>query len=196
MENSKLELLHDHYKETFAYIQDYLKLRDKLFFFILFVITIMLFQIYSPLESGKAVSQFICKKIDMEAPVDVTFVSSIVWFALLSLVVRYFQTVVHIERQYIYIHQIEKLLSAQYDNKVFTREGKSYLKNYPAFSCWAWILYTIIFPALLIIVVVAKIICDIRQTGTIALLQSVNIAIAMCIIVSTLLCLRLVHFKR
>lgn len=196
MEDSKLQLLHDHYKETFAHIQDYLKLRDRLFFFILIVITIMLFQIYSPSESGEAVSQFICKKIELKSPIDITFISSIVWFSLLSLAIRYFQAVVHIERQYTYIHHIEKLLSVQYDNKVFTREGKSYLKNYPAFSCWAWILYTIIFPALLLIVVIVKIICDIRLAGYISLLQTINIIIAVCIVVSTLLYLMTVHLKK
>ena len=43
----KFEILHDHYKDTFGHIRDYLKLRDRLFFFLLIVITLMLFQISS-----------------------------------------------------------------------------------------------------------------------------------------------------
>ena len=132
----------------------------------------------------------------MKSPIDITFIGSIIWFGLLSLVVRYFQTVVHIERQYKYIHQIEEQLSAEYANKVFTREGKSYLNDYPLFSSWAWILYTIVFPALLIVLVIAKVVGEICQAGRISLLISVNVAIALFIVLSTLFYLLLVHFKK
>jgi len=131
MQEEKLSLLHDHYQETFAWIQDYLKLRDRLFAYVLVIITLMLFQMHSPAESGGAISELITKKLELKTPIDVAFLSSVLWFALLSLVVRYYQTVVHIERQYDYIHKIEAQLSPEYDGKAFTREGKSYLKNYP-----------------------------------------------------------------
>lgn len=196
MEDVKLQLLHDHYKDTFFYIQKYIKLRDRLFLFILIVATLMLFHIYSPSESGEAVSQFITKKLELKPPIDITFIGSIIWFGLLSLVVRYFQAVVHIERQYKYIHQIEEQLSVEYANKAFIREGKSYLNDYPLFSSWAWILYTIVFPALLIVLVIVKIVGEICQAGSISLLISVNVAIALFIVLSTLFYLLLVHFKK
>ena len=196
MENAKLQLLHDHYKDTFFYIQEYIKLRYRLFLFILIVVTLMLFQVYSPSEFGKAVSQFITKKLELKSPINITFIGSILWFGLLSLVVRYFQTVVHIERQYKYIHQIEEQLSAEYANKVFTREGKSYLNDYPLFSSWAWILYTIVFPTLLVVLVIVKIVGEIYQAGSISLLISVNVIIALFIVLSTLFYLLLVHFKK
>lgn len=196
MEDAKRQLLYDHYKDTFFYIQEYLKFRDRLFLFILVVVTLMLFQVYSPSESGEAVSQFITKKLELKSPIDITFIGSIIWFGLLCLVVRYFQTVVHIERQYKYIHQIEEQLSAEYANKVFTREGKSYLNDYPLFSSWAWILYTIVFPALLVVLVIVKIAGEIWQAGSISLLISVNVAIALFIVLSTLFYLLLVHFKK
>lgn len=196
MEEFKLQLLHDHYKDTFFYIQEYLKLRDRLFLFILIVVTFMLFQLYSPASAGEAVSHFITKKLELKSPIDITFIGSIIWFGLLSLIVRYFQTVVHIERQYKYIHQIEEQLSGEYTNKVFTREGKAYLNDYPLFSGWAWILYTIIFPTLLIVLVIVKIVGEICQAGSISLLTSVNIGIALFIVLSTLFYLVLVHFKK
>ena len=196
MEDAKLQLLHDHYKDTFFHIQEYLKLRDRLFLLILIVATLMLFQVYSPAKSGEAVSQFITKKLELKSPIDITFIGSIIWFALLSLVVRYFQTVVHIERQYAYIHQLEELISTEYGSKVFTREGKSYLKDYPLFSSWAWILYTIVFPALLLLVVVYKITSDIRQATCVSFLVGVNIAIALLIVLSTVFYLLQVHFRK
>lgn len=149
MEQEKLLLLHEHYKETFNNIQDYLKLRDRLFAYVLLIVTLMLFQMYSPSGSTGAISELLTKKLELKTLIDISFLSSIIWFALLSLVVRYYQTVVYIERQYNYIHTIEDQLSPEYDRKAFTREGDSYLKNYPLFSSWTWILYTIVFPTLL-----------------------------------------------
>lgn len=196
MEQQKLSLLHDHYKETFNHIQDYLKLRDRLFAYVLLIVTLMLFQMYSPSGSTGAISELLTKKLELKTPIDISFLSSIIWFALLSLIVRYYQTVVHIERQYDYIHKIEDQLSPEYDRNAFTREGESYLKNYPVFSSWAWILYTIVFPVLLSVIVVVKIIGEIRQTEGLTALLSINTIIALCVLLSSLFYVLLVHFRR
>lgn len=195
-EDKKLEILHDHYKDTFVHIKDYLKLRDTLLSLIFLVITLMLFQIYSPQESGEAVSQFITKQLDLKQSIDISFIGSILWFSLLTLVVRYFQTVVHIERQYKYIHKIEEHLSSNYNSPAFTREGKSYLSNYPLFSTWTWILYTVIFPVLLLIVVFAKMYGEWCHAGDITALRYINTAIFLSLFISTILYLRLVHFRK
>lgn len=196
MQEHKLLLLHDHYKETFVHIQGYLKLRDRLFAYVLVIVTLMLFQMYSPSGSEQAISELLSKKFELKIPIDISFLSSIIWFALLSIVIRYYQTVVHIERQYDYIHNLEDQLSPEYNGKAFTREGKSYLKDYPLFSKWAWILYTIVFPILLLLVVVIKIIGEIRQTECINVLLCVNAVIALCIILSSLFYVLLVHYKK
>lgn len=196
MEQKKLLLLHEHYKETFNNIQDYLKLRDRLFAYVLLIVTLMLFQMYSPSGSTGAISELLTKKLELKTLIDVSFLSSIIWFALLSLVVRYYQTVVYIERQYNYIHTIEDQLSPEYDRKAFTREGESYLKNYPLFSSWTWILYTIVFPILLSVIVVVKTIGEIRQMEGINVLLSINIIIALCVLLSSLFYASLVHFKK
>jgi len=197
MDEHKLSLLHDHYKETFTHIQDYLKLRDRLFAYVLLVVTLMLFQIYSPSGSERAISELLTKKLELTTPpIDISFLASIIWFALLSLVVRYYQTVVHIERQYDYIHKLEDQISPDYDSKAFTREGKSYLKAYPLISLWVWFLYTIIFPGLLSVVVAIKIIGEIRQAEGVNVLLSVNVIIALAIFLSSLFYVLLIHFKK
>lgn len=132
-EDTKFQILSDHYIDSFSYLQKILKQRDRFFFLILIVVTLMLFQIYSPTDSGKALSQFVTNELELEDSIDISFIGSIIWFLLLSFVVRYFQTVVNIERQYKYIHQLEDQLSPFYNNDAFTREGKSYSSNYPLF---------------------------------------------------------------
>lgn len=195
-EDKKLEILHDHYKDTFVHIKDYLKLRDKLLFLILLVITLMLFQIYSPQESGEAVSQLITGKLALQQPIDISFIGSILWFSLLAFVVRYFQTVVHIERQYKYIHELEEHLSSNYDSPAFTREGKSYLSGYPLFSTWTWILYTVIFPVLLLIVVFSKMYGEWCHAGDVTVLRYINTTIFFSLFISTVLYLLLIHFRK
>lgn len=195
-EDTKFQILHDHYKDTFAHIQDFLKLRDRFFFLILIVVTLMLFQIYSPIESGATISEFVAKQLELKNPIDISFVGSILWFVLLGLVIRYFQTVVHLEKLYEYIHKLEEQISPNYDNKAFTREGKFYLTNYPLFSKWTSILYTIIFPFLLLILVFSKIIGEVSHTEHVSFLLFFNIAVFFCILVSTIFYLLLVHFRK
>src|SRR3990172_10262839 len=196
MKEAKLALLNDHYKETFAIIQEHLRLRDRLFAYSLIIISVMLFQMHSPSGSSEALSELITNKLELDAPVDISFLTSLLWFALLSVVVRYYQTVVYIERQYTYIHRIEDQLSPEYEGRAFTREGKSYLKNYPLFSSWAWILYTIVFPALLAVIVVVKIIGEIRHMDGAIVSLSINMLIALSIVLSSVFYVLLVHFKR
>jgi hypothetical protein len=148
-EDTKLETLNDHYKDTFAYIQEYRKQRDRQFFLILATITLMLFQVFSPKDAGDTIAEFVSKQLNLSRPIDFSFVSSVIWFILLGLVVRYFQIVVHIERQYDYIHKLEDQLSIVFRNGAFTREGKAYLNNYPMFSRWTAALYTAVFPGVL-----------------------------------------------
>lgn len=188
--DKKIELLNDHYKDTFAQLTEYRKLRDRLFALILFTITLLLFQIYSPDEAGVTIGEFITKNLEIESTINISFIGSVIWFILLGFVIRYFQTAILIERQYYYIHNLEEQLSKHYQKKAFTREGKSYLTNYPLFSSWAHILYTFVFPILLIAVVLGKIVNEIYFSKGISLLLIFNSVIALCILVSTALYIR------
>ncbi len=92
--DKKIELLSDHYKDTFAQLKDYLKLRDRLFALILVTITLLLFQIYSPDEAGVTIGAFIAKNLEIQNTINIAFVGSVIWFVLLGFVIRYFQTVI------------------------------------------------------------------------------------------------------
>jgi hypothetical protein len=195
-EDTKLDVLNDHYKDTFAYLQEFRKRREQLLLLILVVATIMLFQIFSPKDAEDAIGQFIAKGLDLQGPVDISFVGSVLWFSWLCLVIRYFQTAVHIERQYDYIHDLEKQLSQLYDGKAFTREGQFYLARYPLFSNWAHILYTIVFPVVLAIVVIGRVVNEILLATHLSLLLVFNVVISLCILVSVVLYVMMVHFKK
>lgn len=160
--DTKLTILNDHYKETVASFKQTGKNRDSNFLAILILVGVMALQYVSPTQSQSLLTQIANKKLGIDAALSVNFLGSLVWFSLLYVSVRYFQAVINLEKNYNYTHDLEDQLSEYYDNKAFTREGKSYLKDYPVFSEWLHIVYRSIFPALLAATITTKIIGELR----------------------------------
>lgn len=157
-EDAKVQVLHAHYIDTFSNIRSALSQRDRLFAYILIVISVMLLQVVAPKDADTALGTLVSEKLGLSGPRSLALLGAVLWFALLGFVVRYFQAVIYIERQYRYIHSLEELLTANYGGTAaFTREGRSYLSDYPLFSKWTSALYTIAFPFLLVLVLAVKI---------------------------------------
>lgn len=196
MNSEKLQILSEHYAHTFNFLQSHLKRRDKLFMWVLLILAIMLFYIYIPLEVTNLVNQLLEKKLEVKTHINFLYIQSVIWFVLLAVVIKYFQSVIFIERQYGYLHAIEELLSSEYEKSAFTREGKAYLNDYPAFLNWASFLYTILFPAILAVISTSKIVSELKQYGLKEPLIWFNILIFAFIIISLGLYLYGIHFKQ
>lgn len=192
-EDKKLEVLNDHYKDSVNYLQAFLRNRDKFFFYILITISVMLYQIYLPIDAKDMVGDLITKTLNLNKAVDASYVGTIIWFILLAFIVRYFQTVVYIENQYKYIHKLEDQLCAFYNNNAFTREGQTYLRNYKKFSKWIKKLYSIVFPLLLVLVIISKIYNEVVYANSLSILLIFNIFIFFSIIFFVLLYLKVIH---
>lgn len=160
-DDTMLDILYDHYKDSFGHLQRYLRQRDRVFVIVLVTMVLILFQVSLPSEASKLFSTFLSKQLELSTPLNLPFLTTIIWFVLFVLVVRYFQTVVLIEKQYDYIHALEKRLESRCGAGTFTREGKSYLSGTTLFSKWASGLYTITFPALLVLLITTEIIREI-----------------------------------
>ncbi|MBU1350119.1 hypothetical protein KKH19_03375 [Patescibacteria group bacterium] len=197
-DDTKFTALCSHYSDTFANIKESIKLRDKLTALILLALAFLALYTFWPTDAITAFSGMSEQKLGFAISVDVGFFGSIVWFALLIAVVRYTQVVVYIERQYKYIHKIEEDLHKHFDNSVaFTREGKSYLKDYPKFSDWIWILYTIIFPLVLGVVVLVKIITEWTVSfHAITAPLLLNATVAVLILISIILYMFFIHRQK
>jgi len=193
---TKLQLLNDHYKDTYSYIRGFERERNRLLLIVLLVVTLMLTQLFSPDEANEVISSILGQQLGVGSAVEISFLSTAVWFVLLILVVRYFQTVVNIERQYKYMHQLEDQLSPHFEGGVFTRHGKSYLTNRPKFLWWVWWLYQFVIPLALLIAIGAKIYSewqDFSWPPTALLLA--NTVIFVSIALTTLLYFRMVFFR-
>jgi hypothetical protein len=193
--DTKLQVLADHYKDSCGILQGYRKHRDYLFSLMLLVLALILVEVLSPELSAALTSDFLKKKLELTTQIDLSFIWSILWFGLLALVVRYGQTMVHMERHYTYLHGLEDSLHEHCGPAAFTREGKAYLDKYPLFLAWADLLYKIIFPLLLLAVVVLKTIYEIRGPHHWPILLF-NIAVAACIVISTILYLLMIHWRK
>ncbi|HDL00700.1 MAG TPA: hypothetical protein ENH23_00510 [candidate division Zixibacteria bacterium] len=196
MVSDKLQVLSEHYSHTFDFLQTHLKKRDHLFLSTLLLLVVMLFQIYTPAEASNLLAQLIEKKLEVKTKIDLMYIQSIIWFVLLSVVIKYFQSVIFIERQYNYLHALEEQLSSEYNETAFTREGKSYLNNYPVFLNWASFLYTMLFPAILAVIITAKIVSEHQQYGINEVLVWFNVLIYIFIVISLALYLYGIHVKQ
>lgn len=196
LNDTKLQVLADHYKDTFNFQQSILKRRDKLFLVVLCILILMLFQLYTPKEASYFITDFVSNKLKIETPMNLLFVQSIIWFGLLAATLKYFQSVILIERQYNYIHQLEEQISKEYEKKAFTREGKSYIKDYPIILNWASFLYTIIFPVILLIISISKIINEFKVLGCKQILVWVNGSIFLFLLSSVILYIYVLHFAK
>lgn len=186
--DKKLEILNDHYKDTFSHLLNYLKRRDRLFFYLLVVLAIMFLQVVAPDEPQLVISKWIEKNVGEGGAINTSFIRGIIWFVLLSLVLRYFQTTVFVERQYAYLHKLEQELSfLSLSGVAFTREGKSYLKNYPKLSDWADVLYTWVFPGLLLILVTIEVVIEFPGKNQISFAWGFSFVVCLMIWVTTAL---------
>lgn len=195
-EDTKLEVLHAHYVDSCSSIGSTRSLRDCLFLYILVAVSVMLLEAVAPVDTDQALARAIGAKLGLGQPIPVAVLGSVLWFGVFGLTIRYYQVVVHMERQYEYIHALEGQLNPIYNASAFTREGKSYLANYPWFSKWATLLYTMAFPLVLLAVLGGKVLQEFSRPAAIGPRELFDGAAFVGIAVSTGLYLAAVHLRK
>lgn len=150
-----VEVLSKHYTETFDLLKTVVARRDRLFLYILLVIFIVLLYMSNPSVMSDWVNSFFSSKVvgndtttKMTPLIDVSVIGVVLLLGLLSLSHTYFQTVLHIERQYDYVYQLEDNLGGYFNDNAFTREGKHYRKYKRKFSSWTRFIFWYLFPIL------------------------------------------------
>jgi hypothetical protein len=151
LEDAQREILHDHYKESFQYIRERERLRDRLFLFLIVLYTLLAVQIQYPRKFDGTVEtiNLIGIEVDVSSLPLPAFLSA-TWVFVLAITLRYCQTSITVERQYDYLHKLEEALSPEFGGELYRREGRAYDDQYPAFSSWAWRFYTVVLPMIAI----------------------------------------------
>ena len=99
------------------------------------------------------VADVLTARLGLSVAPDLSYVRSLLWVLLLGLTVRYGQAALGVERLYIYLEELEAVLSSQV-GAGFKREGEAYRDYDPFFLRWVHYLYTLVFPVVFAAVVV------------------------------------------
>jgi len=152
--DTKFQVLHDHYKESFAYIREREKQRDRLFLILVALFGLLAFEVLYPTALIQALPAIGVPVVNAEVDVrhlPMAVILSTTWVFVLAILLRYGKVTITIERQYAYLHKLEEKISSIIgDAEVYRREGRDYEKDYPMFSWWVWRFYTVLFPALIL----------------------------------------------
>ena len=155
--DTQLEALSRHYSETFQLLKTDVAKRDRLFLYILIVIFILLLYMSAPTAMSELLNNFVRIQLGDKSEtnlIDVSFMGAILLLGLLSLSHTYFQTVLHVERQYNYVYQLEKQLSQHFGELAFIREGTFYKSHRRKFSEWTKAIFWVLFPLLFLLFII------------------------------------------
>ncbi len=173
-EKSRAELLFDHYKDTYHYVYDQLKRRNRFFLALLTLLSLMTLDMYSPELLPQMTNAYLAKTLGTPqnpAPTfDFSVIGSTFWFILLSLTIQYYQRSIQIDRRYNYLQNLERQICKDMGEGVITREGSAYWSetgvsgpglrgdHRPLFLRSVGPLYVYFFPLVLTILIVAKLV--------------------------------------
>lgn len=192
--DKELEIYYDHYKDTFSWLRKYLASRDKYFTYLVCLVAILFFNSWLPHDFNNVTRIILKEKVGISDFSNFMLIDSLLLFSILSISIKYFQSNLLIEKQYSYIHHIEKKLSCNLTHFNIFREGKGYLNNFPFFSSIVHRIYTIGFPILLIILLGLKWVY-IFKSVKISVFLWFDTVVSLSIILLTLCYLSWIHFK-
>jgi hypothetical protein len=143
-----LDLLHDHYKETFALIRSRERDRDRLFLWLIVAVGLLAVEVQYPATVAGALGHLKVLGLDLDLKsFPFARVANASWVFVAAFVLRYCQLAKSVEREYPYLHVLEDKISAAIgDDEVYRREGRDYLNKYTELLNWAWFAYTVLFP--------------------------------------------------
>jgi hypothetical protein len=160
--DAQLEILHDHYKDTFARIRQAEISRDRLFLAIIGIFTLLIIEIGYPatVVSTLGTLKVVGGAVNLKA-LPLAALLNATWVLALTVGLRYCQTSVLVNRQYPYLHLLEETLSpAVGGGNLYQREGKVYLESYPLLLNVAWIAYGFLFPIVVMLAVVGLVVAE------------------------------------
>lgn len=115
----------------------------------------MLFSVDSNSIMGMLQS-FFSSKLKCNLLVSSSIIQSILWIILFIYTLRYYGQNINIDKKYAYIHKLEEEINSIDQHETLTREGKSYLNNYPLPGNITYYSYRLIIPTIYTLVILIK----------------------------------------
>lgn len=181
---NKAEILYDHYKDSFLIQKENEKSRNKLFIILCICILMLMLMVIYPNNIYENIQELFLDRLGVNIKFELKVIELFIWFIILYLTIRYYQINANIEKNYNYIHELEKKLEKQFKLHIY-REGKNYLNQYPLFLTFSYVFYKYVFPMLFSICLIIKIISDILNKLSLPFLI-ISIMVMICLIVINL----------
>lgn len=183
--------LYDHYKDSITYLKKDLVKRDKLTLNVFASIILYFLVEIKPSHSVSLANSLAKDKIGIPLGINYSLLSTAILLFLLWSVIRYFQMCLNIEKQYNYIHNLESKINNLLGDELITREGHSYLEDYPLLSALIHRIYNFFLPIGITVSMVIKII--IIPVHDFSILYIVNIILQLMIILCSFLYLLFIY---
>jgi len=187
--------LHQHYRDTCGSLAKVNALRERYTLYTVVVLSVILLGVFGQMRSEDIVAIAISNWLGSDVQIGASYLRVVLWFALLAVTLKYFNMNVQHEKLIQYLQEIEDRLNEEFGKDLITREGKFYATNYPPFSKWVWIAYTIIFPALLVLSVVVCMVAEFQAEESWGLVLVLDCILSACVAFSTLLYVLFLHVK-
>lgn len=146
--DKQLDILNDHYKDTFTRLRESEQTRDRLFLWLIGLIVLLILEIGYPVAVGGALGKvkFADAEVNLQA-LPLAALLNATWILTLLIGLQYCQATVRVNRQYPYLHSLEDTVSPSLGGgDTYQREGRVYLRDYPLLLDVAWFVYSIFFP--------------------------------------------------
>ena len=147
-----LELLYDHYKETFNLSKEAQNRRNKCFLMLCILEAISFWLLIQPEKVFELLTDGINNGLDVTLSLSNTIMQTLLWIVTVYILIRYIQDVLYVERQYGYLSVLEKQISELNEIDIFKRESDNYLSNYPIVLNLIDLFYKTFMPILFIII--------------------------------------------
>lgn len=160
-----VDIIYDHYKETFNLSKESQNKRNKCFVILCFLEAISFLMTVHSEVATYILLNIINEVTDMELVFGKSILQSLLWVLVAYILIRYVQLNIYIERQYEYISRLEDGITSALKGVKIDRESGSYLKNYPAILNIIDCLYKWFFPLLFLSINIVRIIIEWKELG-------------------------------
>ena len=147
-----LELLYDHYKETFSLSKEAQNRRNKSFLMLCVLESISFWLLVQPEKVFQLFNEGINTALDVTLSLSNTIIQTLLWIVIAYVLIRYIQDMLYVERQYKYLGDLEKQIAKMNGVNIFKREGDNYLSNYPIVLNLIDLFYKMFMPILFVII--------------------------------------------
>ena len=152
-----LDVLYDHYKETFNLSKEAQSRRNKSFLVLCILEAFSFLVLIRPEKAFELILDGINAELDMTLQVSNTIVQTMLWLLITYVMIRYIQDMLYVERQYIYLDKLEKEISSIMQINIFEREGGHYQQNYSMISNIIDLFYKMFMPVFFVIINIVRI---------------------------------------